>query len=185
MTTRYNTLHIKILNPEMLTTYLAGIKTFNPDDSGFNLYFSHEYTKENKIGMSSVEYNGFESKLLGTGIAVSMTDYLGNPIACHLRARSSISKTEFLLHNGIGTIDRGYSGQVLAPLLHFKEGTKTVGIGESLVQICHPSDERFNIRVVDTLPNEGFKRGAGGFGSTNKERQLTEKSLRDLTTSSF
>lgn len=84
------------------------------------------------------------------------------PSAYYLYPRSSISKTDFRLANSTGIIDRGYRGNLGA----FFDCIMNSRIekGQRLVQICSPTLEPFEVRLVKTL--SFTERGIKGFGST-------------------
>lgn len=104
-----------------------------------------------------------------------------------LRPRSSISsKTNFVLANSIGLIDRGYHNQVLVrfkyvwqPMDFSIEGLQFHNLignpnrekmykkGDAIAQILPIQTNDINFQIVDTLPGED--RG-GGFGSTDAKR---------------
>jgi len=84
------------------------------------------------------------------------------PSAYYLYPRSSISKSMFRLANCTGIIDRGYRGTLGAffdCLLDSK-----IEKGQRLVQICSPTLEPFQIKLVSSLSST--ERGGNGFGST-------------------
>lgn len=84
------------------------------------------------------------------------------PSAYYLYPRSSISKTKFRLANSAGIIDRGYRGNIGA----FFDCTESkVERGQRLVQICSPTLEPFEIRLVSSLSST--ERGEKGFGSSS------------------
>lgn len=83
-----------------------------------------------------------------------------------LCARSSISKTNVRMSNGIGIMDAGYRGPVCLSLDNIKDEDYTIEKGQRIAQICAPNLEPIHIQVVDSLSDT--TRGAGGFGSTGK-----------------
>lgn len=86
----------------------------------------------------------------------------GIPSAYFLYPRSSISKTKFRLANCTGIIDRGYRGNLGA----FFDCTESrMEKGQRLVQICSPTLEPFEVRLVSSLSST--ERGENGFGSTS------------------
>jgi dUTPase len=105
-----------------------------------------------------------------------------------LRPRSSISsKTNFVLANSIGLIDRGYHNQVLVRFKYIwqPEDLKLVGIepftqivgnydlrrmyskGDKIAQLLPVQTHDIEFHRVDDLPGEN--RG-GGFGSTDEKK---------------
>jgi dUTP pyrophosphatase len=84
------------------------------------------------------------------------------PSAYFLYPRSSISKTSFRLANSTGIIDRGYRGNLGA--FFDCMVNSSIEKGQRLVQICSPTLEPFEVRLVDSLSST--ERGENGFGST-------------------
>jgi dUTP pyrophosphatase len=88
--------------------------------------------------------------------------------------RSSVTKTDLILGNGIGLIDNGYRGEVKArfkyiprfqsgmfmapPILHKK--------GDKIAQLVIRKTETLTIEEVTELDDTA--RGSGGFGSTGR-----------------
>ena len=102
----------------------------------------------------------------GTGLALAIPD--GYWI--DLRARSSVYKTGQFLANGVGTIDSGYRGEVMAVFYANHCKTTSYNIGDKIAQLVvmpnvSPMDVEFV--EVDELPDS--ERGEGGFGSTGNK----------------
>ena len=88
---------------------------------------------------------------------------------CHfsLEPRSSIYKTNYMMANGRGVIDRSYRGQLMAPLLSVGNPTERLSLdaGTRLFQIVAPDMGYIKeVEYVATL--SATARGEGGFGST-------------------
>jgi len=81
-----------------------------------------------------------------------------------LVARSSIVKTGYMLANGIGVIDSGYTGEVLVPLLKVDDAAPDLHLPARVVQLVLRPTIRCRVVEVDALGDT--ERGAGGFGST-------------------
>jgi dUTP pyrophosphatase len=101
----------------------------------------------------------------------------GRNVSYYLYPRSSLSKTPLRLANSVGIIDAGYRGNLIVALDHINrdyknEETYTIENGTRLVQICSPSLESFDFKLVNELSET--KRGAGGFGSTNTKNTKVE-----------
>lgn len=82
-----------------------------------------------------------------------------------LVARSSITKSGYILANGIGVIDRTYTGSIKVPLIKIDENMPDLELPNKIVQIIPRPIVHFNFTQVDTL--EETERGEGGFGSTD------------------
>ena len=91
------------------------------------------------------------------------------------RARSSIYKTGLCLCNGVGTIDSGYRGEVMACFYNATGNApaffKPYHVGDRILQII-PMPIRCDeveFREVEKLPPPWDGRGAAGFGSTGRD----------------
>ncbi len=80
--------------------------------------------------------------------------------------RSSISKTGYMLANGVGVIDRAYVGEILVPLIKVDPAAPDLPLPNRLVQIIPRQIIAAELIEVEEL--DSTARGAGGFGSTNK-----------------
>jgi hypothetical protein len=93
-------------------------------------------------------------------------DYLKTDSHFWLVPRSSIYKTGLMMANSIGTIDKGYRGELKAPVWSMT-GQSNVSRGDRLFQIVAPEMGWIrNVKIVESMP--GTQRGEGGFGSTGK-----------------
>ena len=83
-------------------------------------------------------------------------------------ARSSLSKTDFILANSVGIIDPDYRGRIRLALRYLGEGSGADAaaglIGRRVAQLILRCREEANVAVVSKLGETG--RGAGGFGSS-------------------
>ena len=93
--------------------------------------------------------------------------------------RSSISKTDLFLANGVGVVDEGYRGPIKVRFrvvrgnsfnfgLSLTKGgsdIRTYAVGSKIAQLVLMPAFTFPIQVTDSLV--GSSRGAGGFGSTD------------------
>jgi deoxyuridine 5'-triphosphate nucleotidohydrolase len=80
--------------------------------------------------------------------------------------RSSISKTGYMLANGVGVIDRAYVGEILVPLIKVDAHAPDLQLPIRLVQMIPRQIVAAELVEVDEL--ESTARGSGGFGSTNR-----------------
>lgn len=78
--------------------------------------------------------------------------------------RSSISKTGYMLANGVGVIDRAYTGEILVPLTKIDPNAPDLPLPSRLVQIIPRQIIAAEFVEVDVLDETA--RGDGGFGST-------------------
>lgn len=80
--------------------------------------------------------------------------------------RSSISKTGYMLANGIGVIDQAYVGEIIVPLIKIDQTAPELELPARLVQIIPRPIVAVEMVEVDEL--DPTARGGGGFGSTGK-----------------
>ena len=82
-----------------------------------------------------------------------------------LEPRSSIYKTDFIMANSRGIIDRSYRGQLMAPVISAGSRLSSIEKGTRLFQVIAPALGYIKeVAYVNTLPET--VRGEGGFGST-------------------
>lgn len=89
-----------------------------------------------------------------------------------LVARSSISKTPFIQHNGVGIIDADYRGELMMPVLCIRNDIDIVSAieqyfmsGKACAQLVLRKREDAHVKVVEELTDTD--RGVGGFGSSD------------------
>lgn len=143
-------------------------------DAGVDLIIPSDLTLEERTNFVS------------HGIKCQMINHHGDLVSYELRCRSSISKSVLRLANSVGTIDSGYTGEIIAAFdnidyVHhgrkISEALEKIGHkielndkvilkeGQRYVQLCAPGNAPIKVKVVDALP-QLTKRGANGFGST-------------------
>lgn len=146
-------LHLRIadLPSDLQEKYIVAAAGTPNDNAGFDLYVPDECV--------SCEH----TVIINHKVQASMWRN-GKPVAYELRARSSISNTPLIMRNCVGTIDRGYRGDLIAKLYAYEPYTVERGI--RLFQIVAPGLEEFTVKIVDS--HEETARGSGGFGSTGK-----------------
>jgi len=79
--------------------------------------------------------------------------------------RSSISKYGYMLSNSIGIIDRGYSGEILAPMIKIDKSKPEPELPVRMLQAIPRQVVHVKIIEVDSF-NENTNRSECGFGST-------------------
>lgn len=110
-----------------------------------------------------------------TGLAISP------PAGMHvcIFPRSSISKYDLVLANGIGLIDNGYRGEILLrfkPVNRFLNTTQTISLIPSPIKKYIRGDKigqlvfmpTINVEMVEVSNLDETERGTGGFGSSGK-----------------
>lgn len=99
--------------------------------------------------------------MVRTGVAVSIPrGYVGL-----LFARSSMAKRGLMLANGVGVIDAGYHGEIMAPFTAVFDHGASIASGERVAQLVIVPCATPMFARVDGFA-ELTERGAGGFGST-------------------
>ncbi len=143
--------------------------TYHKGDSGLDLYI-----------LEDLVIKPGETKLVDLGIQCEMLNKDDKNISYYLYPRSSISKTPLIMANHVGIIDAGYRGNIKVALKYIPTNLDLlqfsynkiflneykIKAGTRLVQICSPTLEPFEFRLVTELSNT--TRGTGGFGSTDK-----------------
>lgn len=120
-------------------------------DAGYDFYVHHiEPAKECKNVV-----------IAHSGICVEIPyGYQGE-----LRARSSIFKTHAVLSNGVGTIDAGYRGEVMAAFYHEGDDMPFAVEDRFAQLVIMPAPA---VRYVEVKELSESERGEGGYGSTGK-----------------
>lgn len=165
---------IKTENPA-LVKYYSEIEARGPTaDSGIDLVVPED------ISESAID--DVRTLRVDHQISCEMIHLSDNsPCGFFLAARSSLSKTPYMLANGIGIIDSGYRGPIVAALRQtFQYNPESfyprpdfrISKGMKLVQICAPTLEPIEVKVVSSLSET--TRGDRGFGSTGRSVDLTE-----------
>ena len=132
------------------------------DNAGIDLYL-HKKTIVGK--------NPFAT-LLELGCKARMRDSDGNFVHYWLVPRSSIWKKNLIMANSIGVIDKGYRGQLMAPVYYNPNaGGESIVLnpGERYFQIVAPNMEHIHrVRILSDDQLDQTERGEGGFGSTGQ-----------------
>ena len=82
------------------------------------------------------------------------------------RPRSSVWKTGMVLSNCEGTIDEGYTGEIMAVFYHVMPNMPKYNVGDKIFQIHIDATTPIQFIEVDELSSTD--RGEGGYGSTGK-----------------
>jgi dUTP pyrophosphatase len=78
--------------------------------------------------------------------------------------RSSISKWGYMLSNSIGVIDRGYSGEILSPMIKIDKSKPNPELPVRMIQAI--PRRVVHVKIVEVEEFDETERGEGGFGST-------------------
>lgn len=87
-----------------------------------------------------------------------------------VRPRSSVWKTGMVLSCSMGTIDKGYRGEVSAVFYHVMPNMPRYQVGDKVCQIMLNRTEPIEFVEVEELSKS--KRGENGYGSTDIKKQL-------------
>lgn len=85
-----------------------------------------------------------------------------------LRPRSSVHKTEMVLANSCGVLDRNYRGEVKAFFYKVGKHVKPYEVGDRILQLIITNADPEEVEFVEVDDLEETNRGIGGFGSTGK-----------------
>jgi len=105
--------------------------------------------------------------LYDTGIIVKPP----NGYYVEIVARSSLSKSGYMIANSVGIIDPDYRGSLKIALIKVDETMPDLELPFCKCQIILRKLESFDIKSVSTL--DETERGTGGFGSTDKNSVQT------------
>ena len=132
------------------------------------------YAKEGDAGLDFTAVNISKDNVgnitYHTGLAIEIPEgYVGL-----LFPRSSISKKQQFLTNGVGVLDSGYRGEIMAKFKPVMGSYETIlelfesneyEIGDRVVQLLIIPYPQIELEEVEELSDT--ERGYGGFGSTN------------------
>lgn len=140
-------LNVKLLNND------AKLPTYGSDFSaGLDLYCS-----ENTIIPAN------SSKLISTGIAVSLSNVDLNEYYLRVAPRSGIS-SKFSLDVGAGVVDVDYRGEIKVLLFNHKNENYNCVIGDRIAQLI--PERRNKVFVQQVYELDDTNRGSNGFGSS-------------------
>lgn len=162
-----------VVETQLNEIYIKAIQAYNSSasniyrDSGFDIFVPSEIVHKSNDSMVSIDH----------GIkAVCMKELITNEYPCgyYMYPRSSISMSRYRLSNGVGIIDSGYRGNLIAKLdiLPFNEENTIIAPYTKLFQLCTPDLSAFRkiVLVSKTHPlfNSETTRGTRCFESTNR-----------------
>ena len=142
-------------NNEYLKSLYTNHQHYNPGDSGLDLFCPED------IIIGPGETMKIDLQIQCEALHDNIEN---NNVSYYLYPRSSIIKTPLRLANSVGIIDAGYRGNIIACVDNIKNYEFKIEKGSRLFQICGPTLEPIEIRVINELSNS--QRGSGGFGST-------------------
>jgi dUTP pyrophosphatase len=103
-----------------------------------------------------------ELKLVKVGIRMA----LPHGWECQVRSRSSLPlKHGLIFALGVGTIDSGYRGEIMVPLLNISDKPVQLERGTAVVQLVFQKLDRIYLKEAPVSIDTD--RGEGGFGSTD------------------
>lgn len=139
----------------------------HPGDAGYDIFVSSIVPVEGQPDMVKV----------GCGLAFDLSE-VG---FADFRARSSVFKKRLTLTNGVGTVDKGYRGEVYGIFRSIDANSTMFAFEERYAQLVFPQispDDEIEFVEVDELPTS--ERGANGFGSTGSGKMADDKAKAAL-----
>lgn len=122
----------------------------NPGDAGYDLRASVDIVLE-----------AGDRALVPTGVRIAIPNgYVG---LVHPRSGLAV-KNGITVLNAPGTIDSGYRGEIMVPLINHSREQFSISRGDRIAQIIFQAYEQVRFIAVAELP--GSQRGSQGFGST-------------------
>ena len=122
----------------------------NPGDAGYDLKSSVD-----------TQIQPRERALVQTGVRIAIPNgYVG---LVHPRSGLAV-KYGITVLNSPGTIDSGYRGEIMVPLINHSDTSFVINRGDRIAQIIFQAYEEVSFVQVAELP--GTLRGNQGFGST-------------------
>lgn len=85
-----------------------------------------------------------------------------------LRPRSSFAKTGWVCGNSLGTIDKGYRGELMAVVHRVTPDASDLCVGDRHFQLVLQKYENDDIILEAVNEFDATERGEGGFGSTGR-----------------
>lgn len=168
-----------VTTPDDGTLYDTLVKMFDTLDHVYvKVYREDEtvklptYSKQGDACMDvyvhNIEHKSDGRVIYHTGLHFKLPD----DYEMEIRPRSSNTKTMAIMQNSPGTLDEGYTGELMIvhrnielpsiPLIEYK-------VGDRVAQILVRHREQIILDEVETIEELGeTERGAGGFGSTGK-----------------
>jgi dUTP pyrophosphatase len=105
-----------------------------------------------------------EISIIKLGVAFDLPKGIGLKIY----ARSSLCKRGLILANGVGIIDPGYRGEIIAPLINFSDKTVFLTHGERILQAEIAPQRIASFQAIGQDELSDTNRGPNGFGSTGR-----------------
>ena len=122
----------------------------NPGDAGYDL----------RAAVDIVLEPG-DRALVPTGVRIAIP----NGFVGLVHPRSGLAvKNGITVLNAPGTIDSGYRGEIMVPLINHSREPFSISRGDRIAQIIFQAYEQVRFIAVAELP--GSQRGSQGFGST-------------------
>ncbi|WP_353107886.1 dUTP diphosphatase [Gordonia sp. (in: high G+C Gram-positive bacteria)] len=143
-----STLPVKLVDDRATTPTRA-----HANDAGLDLYASRSRHLE------PGEVTG-----IPLGVAVAVPEgHVGL-----LAVRSSLGRKGVTMANGVGVIDAGYRGELIALLAAIDDDPPPIIAGDRIAQLLVVPIVTPAVEVVDVLPESSDGRGSAGFGSTGR-----------------
>lgn len=145
----------------------------------YSYYFKHnefKFSKSRKDAVSPFKTrasdSGYDLTILDKIKTTGEVEYYDTGIKIRpgygyyfeLVARSSLTKTGYILANAVGIIDRTYVGNIIVPLIKLDKTAKDLELPGRYVQIIPKQIVHFDLVEVDSF--DETQRNSSGFGST-------------------
>jgi dUTP pyrophosphatase len=124
----------------------------HPSDAGFDITI-----------IDKVKDLGPRTALYGTGLKLGIPEGYWVAVA----PRGSISKTGYILANGIGTVDQNYTGEVFVALMKISDSQPDIQLPCKIAQMILKKNYPVELVQVDSL--DETDRGEGCLGSSDKK----------------
>lgn len=153
-----NVLRIKVVNSvnsDLIDLY-KNHKAAYKGDCGIDLYVPDDTLIPSR-----------SSVLIDLGVQCALGDEKTHRVYSYdLRSRSSIYKTPLIQQNGVGTVDRDYTGNLMMAVYNLSEQDYLVTKHTRLCQIVGPGLAPIKIQYTSDIDIE-TERGTKGFGSSD------------------
>lgn len=142
------TLYVKKLVEEAVLPVKAHV-----DDTGYDLY-----------SIETVTLSSLQTKRIKTGIAIEFVPH-NIDIDITIRGRSGRSSEGLLVH--LGTVDKGYRGEIQVSTTNVTPNPYTIHAGEKIAQLVFGqlTEQPYVCRLAELSDSD---RGTAGHGSTGR-----------------
>ncbi|WP_336819820.1 dUTP diphosphatase [Gordonia sp. MMO-8] len=148
-----NSLSVKLIDPPVDMPHRYAPTRAHGLDAGIDLYAAR--TRYIELG----EITG-----IPLGVAVAIPEgHVGL-----LMLRSSLGRKGVAMANGVGVIDSGYRGELIAQVTGWHDDPPRIEAGDRIAQLLVVPIALPVVEIVDVLPWSSDGRGTNGLGSTGR-----------------